>query len=121
MSRPESPGVTTSGLRRTPRTQYGRPCAPGRTTGDGDTMEQGDTSKDTAAARLRQLTQYFREHPVTGPVEGHAASRSAPAPLSLATLDHIHASVNEVVEHTHAANPKAGPAPARADAVYTWA
>jgi hypothetical protein len=84
-------------------------------------MGQGESTEDTAAARLRQLTQYFREHPVTGPVEGHTASRSAPAPLSLATLDHIHASVNEVIDHTRTANPTAGPAPTRADAVYKWA
>ncbi|MFF7795614.1 hypothetical protein [Streptomyces sp. NPDC007991] len=83
-------------------------------------MVQEDNPQDGAAARLHQLAEYFREHPVEGPVEGHSASRSAPAPLSLATLDHIQASVNEVIAHTRGANPEAGPAPSRADAVYDW-
>lgn len=83
-------------------------------------MAQGDDAQDTAAARLRHLDKYFREHPVTGPVEGHSASRSTPAPLSLATLDHIQASVHEVVELTREANPQAGPTPSRVDAVYDW-
>ncbi|WP_086560975.1 hypothetical protein [Streptomyces africanus] len=82
-------------------------------------MVQGE-AQDTAAARLKHLETYFREHPVTGPVEGHAASRSAPAPLSLGTLSHIRASVKEVVDHTLETNPDAGPAPSRADAVYDW-
>lgn len=83
-------------------------------------MGNTDDSTDTAAARLRHLHRYFREHPVTGPVEGHSGSRSAPAPLSLATLDHIRASVAEVVGTTRDINPAAGPAPSRADAVYDW-
>lgn len=84
-------------------------------------MGQGDTSRDTAAARLRDLTAYFREHPVSGPTEGRTPTRTAKVPLSLATLDHINASVAEVIDHTRTANPHAGPAPSRADAVYDWA
>jgi hypothetical protein len=80
----------------------------------------GDESTDTAAARLQHLTTYFREHPVTGPSERHAATVTPGAPLSLATLDHVRACVDEVVQHTHAANPTAGPAPSRAEAVYDW-
>jgi hypothetical protein len=80
----------------------------------------GDESTDTAAARLRHLNTYFREHPVTGPTQGHAPTVNLGAPLSLATLDHIRASVAEVVETTLDANPGAGPAPSRADAVYDW-
>lgn len=83
-------------------------------------MTYGD-DKDTAAARLRQLHQYYLEHPVTGPTEGHAASRNASAPLSLGTLDHITSSVQEVVDHTRTANPDAGPIPDRLEAVYAWA
>ncbi|RSN39994.1 hypothetical protein DMH12_36175 [Streptomyces sp. WAC 04229] len=78
-------------------------------------------STDSAAARLRQLNQYFREHPVTGPLEGHSPQAAAPAPLSLATLDHVTASINEVIKHTRSANPSAGRAPTRADAIYDWA
>jgi hypothetical protein len=77
--------------------------------------------EDSAASRLRQLNQYFLEHPVTGPVEGHSPQAAAPAPLSLATLDHITASVNEVINHTRKAAPDASRPPARADAVYDWA
>lgn len=83
-------------------------------------MNHGDDT-DNATQRLRQLSTYFREHPVTGPSVGHAPSRTPAAPLHLATLDHITASYAEVVEHTRSANPDAGPAPARADAVYDWA
>ncbi|MEV5703111.1 hypothetical protein AB0L55_37220 [Streptomyces anthocyanicus] len=77
--------------------------------------------EDSAAARLRQLNQYFLQHPVTGPTEGRTPTRTPGAPLSLATLDHVQASVAEVVEHARATNPDAGPAPSRADAIYDWA
>lgn len=82
-------------------------------------MAQGDT-QDTAAARLKHLNEFFREHPVTGPSIGHAPSRSASAPLSLGTLSHVHASVREVIEHTMDVNPDAPMPPSRADAVYDW-
>ena len=85
-------------------------------------MTHGDeAAADTASGRLRHLHDYFLEHPVTGPVEGHTPTRTAAAPLSLGTLSHIRASVAEVVQHTHETNPDAGPAPTRADAVYDWA
>lgn len=84
-------------------------------------MAHGDEAADTASARLRDILQHFREHPVTGPVEGHTTTRTPSAPLSLGTLDHIRACVSEVVQHTLDANPDAGPAPSRADAVYDWA
>lgn len=85
-------------------------------------MVHQDDGTDTAAARLHQLATYFRDHPVTGPVEGHTPGRSAaPAPMSLATLDHIRSSVQEVVTHTRTANPDAGPLPERVEAVYAWA
>lgn len=84
-------------------------------------MVDGTDDTDTAASRLHQVIAHCLEHPVTGPVEGHPASRSAPAPLSLATLDHIQSSRREVIEHTRNANPEAGPAPSRPDAVYDWA
>lgn len=83
-------------------------------------MADGTDETDTAAARFGHLLNYFKERPVTGPVEGHAASRSTPAPMNLAVLDHIEASVAEVVQHTRDANPEAGPIPSRADAIYDW-
>ncbi|MEZ7005619.1 hypothetical protein [Streptomyces sp. AD55] len=81
-------------------------------------MASGD---DSAAKRLRQLNTYFREYPVIGPVEGRTPTTTTAAPLSLATLDHINHSVTEVIKYTRKANPDAGPAPTRADAVYDWA
>jgi hypothetical protein len=83
-------------------------------------MGNTDNDTDGAAARLHHLQQYYREHPVTGPLEGHAPVVNPGAPLSLATLDHISASVREVAEHTRALNPHAGPVPAEAAAVYDW-
>jgi hypothetical protein len=80
----------------------------------------GDDNTDTAAARLRHLTTYFREHPVTGPSTGHATTVNPGAPLNLATIDHIRACVAEVVDTTREANPDAGPVPARVEAVYDW-
>ncbi|QBJ94491.1 hypothetical protein D0Z67_29425 (plasmid) [Streptomyces seoulensis] len=78
------------------------------------------TDEDDAASRLAVLHQYFREHPVTGPVEGHRTTTEAGTPLNLSTHDHITASVHEVTDHTRAVNPDAGPAPATVDAVYDW-
>lgn len=80
----------------------------------------GDESTDSAAARLRELNTYFRTHPVTGPVEGRSPNATASVPVSLAVVDHIRACVREVVDHTLAANPKAGPVPAEVEAVYAW-
>ncbi len=80
----------------------------------------GDETTDTAASRLHHLNTYFREHPITGPAEGHTTTRTSTAPLHLATLDHVRASVREVVDHTLEANPKAGPLPPRVEAVYDW-
>ncbi|MFB8182550.1 hypothetical protein ACFC8N_42505 [Streptomyces sp. NPDC055966] len=79
-----------------------------------------DTDGDGAAARLHHLQQYYREHPVTGPAEGHRTTVHSGAPLSLATLDHVTASVREVAEHTYAVNPGAGPIPESVAAVYDW-
>ncbi len=91
-------------------------------------MEQRDDSTDTAASRLHQLTTYFREHPVTGP-EGHSYTAfqartpavASPVPFSTGVVDHIDASVAEVVQHTRAVNPEAGPLPAHVAGVYAWA
>ncbi|KPC67991.1 hypothetical protein ADL27_57560 [Streptomyces sp. NRRL F-6602] len=84
-------------------------------------MNQPADSTDSAAARLRHLNQYFLEHPVTGPVEGHAPTTTASTPMSLGTLSHIDASVREIIKHTRKANPDAGQAPTRAAAIYDWA
>lgn len=82
-------------------------------------MAHGETDTDGAAHRLAQLHAYFREYPAIGPVEGHATT-AASAPMRLATLDHITASVREVAEHTRAANPDAGPLPQRVQDAYAW-
>lgn len=120
MKRPDSPGVTTSGPRRAPlHCKQDVPRPREADLGDGGHMAHGDT-EDSAAARLGQLHDYFREYPVTQPLEGHATTVEAPAPMSLGTLDHITAAVREVAAHTRAANPDAGPVPDRVADVYAW-
>lgn len=90
-------------------------------------MGQGDTSKDDAATRLRQLSQYFREHPVTG-ADGHSYISNQPRatavnpglPTNVRVLEHIDRTVAEVVEHTREANPDAQPLPSNALEIYRW-
>lgn len=90
-------------------------------------MDIGDEDTDTAAGRLHQLHIYYREYPVTGP-EGHSyisggprATRTSPSlPFNADVVDHIQASVQEVIQHTRAANPKAGPLPPEVEGVYDW-
>ncbi|WP_435606587.1 hypothetical protein [Streptomyces ardesiacus] len=77
--------------------------------------------EDSAAARLRYLNDYLLEHPVTGPSDCRNSTRTLSTPISLSTLSHIDASVREVIAHTKDANPAAGQAPTRADAIYDWA
>lgn len=79
----------------------------------------GTEDGDTAAARLRQLHEHL-QHPVTGRAERAAPSPRPGAPVNLDVIDHISRCVTEVVEHTRAANPDAGPLPARVEAVYQW-
>jgi hypothetical protein len=81
-------------------------------------MTHEDT--DSAAARLSEIAAYFREHPVTGPLEGHATTVTAAAPMRIDTLDYLTATVREVADHTRTANPDAGPLPERLQDVYTW-
>ena len=86
------------------------------------------TDTDTAAGRLGQLHRYFRERPVTGP-EGHsytafrARTPAAGSPILYDTTvsEHITNAVTEIVTHTRAANPDAGPLPTRTADVYAWA
>jgi len=75
---------------------------------------------DTAAKQLAGLHQYFLEYPITGPAEIPPASRTASVPLNLGTVDHIHASVQEVVDHTRTVNPAPEPLPRRVQDVYAW-
>lgn len=85
------------------------------------------TDDDTAASRLGALATHFRQYPVTG-AEGHSYISSAPrtaatspaAPVNLTVVDHITASLREVVDHTLATNPAPSPLPARVEAVYGW-
>jgi hypothetical protein len=81
-------------------------------------MGQGETSKDTAAARLRHLSNYLREHPVDGPA-GHSYISNQPRatavhpglPINVRVLEHIDRTVAEVVQYTREANPQAEPIP----------
>lgn len=75
---------------------------------------------DSAAARLRQLNEYFLQHPVTGPTEGRTPTRTPGAPLSLATLDHVTDSVRELAELTDTVNAEPSPLPQQVQDVYAW-
>ena len=75
---------------------------------------------DTAGNRLALLNAFYRQHPVTGPTERSAPTATAKAPLNLAMVDHIDRSLREVVDHTRAANPEAGPLPDHLSGVYKW-
>ncbi|MFJ1782470.1 hypothetical protein ACIOKA_37825 [Streptomyces anulatus] len=76
---------------------------------------------NTTEQRLRLFKAEFTQHQRRGPGDGRTATRTtSPAPLDLGVLDRIHAAVNEVVEHTRAAAPAAGPAPADKNRIYDW-
>lgn len=76
----------------------------------------------TTAQRLRLLQAEFTQFERRGPGDGRTATRTeSPALINLAVLDRIHAAVHEVVEHTRATVPDAGPVPADAHRVYDWA
>jgi hypothetical protein len=85
------------------------------------------TDGDTATGRLHELYAYYRQHPVKS-AAGHSYLSSAPratvsvpeALVDLDIVDHIQASLREVVDDALAANPEAGPLPARVEGVYRW-
>ena len=85
-------------------------------------------SPESAGQLLGQLHAYFREHPVSGP-DGHSYISSEPRatavapglPFNVHVMEHTTDSVREVVDHTRAANPDAGPLPDHVHAVYDWA
>jgi hypothetical protein len=75
---------------------------------------------EDAEGRLGTLLKHFRQHPVTGPVERGPASVAPGAPVNLAVVDHITASIREVTAHAREVNPAASPLPTRVQAVYAW-
>ena len=83
-------------------------------------MSVTDDGTDTAASRLHELHEFFRTHPVTGPTERHTATVRPGTPINLGMLDHIRRTVTEVVDHTYAVNPEAGPFPQHVADVYQW-
>lgn len=85
-------------------------------------MGPGDTDTATAAARLRLIADEFTAptRSVSSTTARPQARADSPAPLDLGVLDYMQAAVAEVVTHTRAAAPEAGPAPAEAHAVYAW-
>lgn len=86
-----------------------------------------DDTEDSAASRLRHLTTYLREHPVTGP-EGHSYISNAPRtkpthpglPINVRVMEHIDRTVTEVVDLVREANPAAGARPDRLSDIYRW-
>ena len=79
-----------------------------------------DTGDAAAAHRLALLAEHFREHPVTGPSVRAAPQASPGAPVNLAIVDHISASVRELADYTHTVNSAASPLPKNVEAVYAW-
>lgn len=87
-------------------------------------MAHGD---DSAAARLNELSTYFRQHPIRG-AAGHSYISSEPRatavtptlPFNADVVEHIITSVQEVADHTRAANPAADPLPERVQDAYEW-
>lgn len=82
---------------------------------------------DAATARLAHLAEHFRQHPVTSG-EGHSyvsnqprPTRTSPgAPVNLAIVDHISATVKELADYTHRVNTAADPLPKEIQDVYAW-
>lgn len=85
------------------------------------------TDGETAAGRLAELYAHYRQHPVKS-AAGHSYISAAPratasvpeALVNLEVVDHIQASLREVVGDTLAANPDAGPLPPRVEGAYRW-
>lgn len=90
-------------------------------------MAHGEEAADDAAARLRHLHTYFREHPVSGP-EGHSyisseprATATAPGlPYNAGVVEHIDRTVAEVTAFTREVNPQAEPFPDSVLDTYRW-
>jgi hypothetical protein len=82
---------------------------------------------DDATASIRTLADHYREHPVTS-AAGHsytaAGTRTGAtvpaAPVNLAVVDLLTASITEVVEHTHQINPHHSPLPDTVSGIYDW-
>lgn len=88
---------------------------------DWGTMGIGDETA-TATARLRLLKQ---EYATPGLRQPGPRTRSAPQPrpsepADLGIIDHVRQAVQEIVAHTRAVAPDAGPAPADDAATYEW-
>lgn len=83
-------------------------------------MGLGDTDANTAAARLRLIQTDFTAPRRQAGERRAPASPHSPALIDFAILEHLRASVAEVITHTRAEAPKAPPAPADAAAVYGW-
>ncbi|HEX5567934.1 MAG TPA: hypothetical protein VFY14_13580 [Streptomyces sp.] len=85
-------------------------------------MGAGDDTTRTAAARLRLLGAEFTTprraaRPAAPPTPRPAHSA---APVDLGVVDHMAATLRELVTHARAANPQAGPPPEDGDDVYQW-
>lgn len=86
-----------------------------------------DDDTTTAAGRLGALLTHLRQRPVTGP-EGHSYIASgahtapvhSPALVDLDAVDHINASLREVIDYAHQAAPDGEPPSERSQSVYQW-
>jgi hypothetical protein len=81
----------------------------------------GEDDTDTPAARLRLLQKEFVTPRRGGRAERSAPTATAVTPAVLDVIDHMAASVHEVIAHTRAHAPDAGPIPADRAGIYDWA
>jgi hypothetical protein len=82
----------------------------------------GEDTEKTAEQRMRLLEKYY-----VGPGrQGPPTLRSAPTATAIPAarvdvIDHMDASVDEIITHTRAVTPDAGPIPAKRAGIYSWA
>lgn len=90
-------------------------------------MEMERDAADEAASSLRLLDTHFRQRPVTkalcfiNPDEPKPTQAAAPTPMNDRIVDHMVASIREIVDLTYDTAPKEpGPAPERPADFYRW-
>jgi hypothetical protein len=79
--------------------------------------------RDTAAAAASALrllnSPELRHPPKAAPGLRRATTTTAPAPLDLALVDYLEATIHQVVDHTRQVNPNPEPLP-DVDGLYDW-
>lgn len=79
-----------------------------------------DDTTVTAERRMRLIRNEFTTRARSTDPGPRTRAPHSPSPIDLDILDHVTRSVAEIVTHTRAVAPDAGPAPADAAKVYAW-